>query len=188
MSTEKMNVEFEHIENERLRLKQVRVALSTALEGGARGDAAYVPFYIAIADYMEKAFGRLHHEDGTMCKVVRRKVANPTPDVIESLDEVEKRLARSNELLQNLVRARDALKKTGGAALQAFEAAGRDYTHHIKTKMGYNAPTSANLRAFLTEDDWKAMAGETKNAAIVEKELFKKVFAAKPASLTIDAA
>ena len=63
----------ERIAGERRRLRKVREALSAAVAQTSRGDEAYIPFYIGIADYFEAAMERLHTQDVRMGDLLREK-------------------------------------------------------------------------------------------------------------------
>ena len=65
----------ERIGGERRRLKSVRMKLSAAVAQGASGETDWIPFYIAVGDYMEASIGRLLAQDIKMGDMIRAKVA-----------------------------------------------------------------------------------------------------------------
>jgi hypothetical protein len=177
----------ERVANERRRLRSVRQTLSAAVAKGAGRDAAYVPFYIAIGDYMEAAMHRLHIQDVRMGELIRRKLGTLNANQSEALAEMDERLAGNQRHLKRFLEARDALRTTGVVALPAFEAAGRDYSNYITTHMGHHDPTTALARDLLTREDWVFMAGITPEETAREEKLYKQVFAAVPGSLELPA-
>ncbi len=50
----------EQIAGERRRLKSVRQLFTTAVARKAGGNQSFLPFYIALGDYMEASMDRLH--------------------------------------------------------------------------------------------------------------------------------
>ena len=178
----------EHISHERRRLRQVRTALSTAVAKGANGDESYVPFYLAIGDYMETSMGRLDDQDVYMGKLLEKKIPNPNAEEKKALAELWERLRINQEHLKKFVAARDALKAKGAAALDEYEAAAKAYTDYIVASMGHHGGSTNLAQAHFSQDEWNEMAGVTDASIAKEKELFDRVFAAKPANLTLEAA
>ena len=183
-----MNTLREHIQNERRHLREVRQALSAALEKGSGGDEAYVPFYIAIGDYMDASMGRLHKQDIFMGDKLREKVPNPDEAQQKAFKELHERLEGNQQHLKRFLAAHDAMKNQGAAAIDEFESASRAYTDYIVSNMGHHGGSTNLAQENFTPEDWETMAGITDESTALEKELFDKVFAAKPAGLTIQAA
>lgn len=175
----------ERVANERRRLKSVRQALSAAVARGAGRDAAYLPFYVAIGDYMEAAMHRLHIQDVRMGEVIRRKLGALSASQEHALGEMDERLAGNQRHLARFIDARNALRAQGIAALPEFEAVSRDYTTYITTNMGHHGPSTDLARELLTRDDWVWMAGITPEETQREEQLYKDVFAALPGSLEL---
>jgi hypothetical protein len=177
----------ERVANERRRLKSVREALSAALAQGAHGDPAYVPFYVAIADYMEASMRRLHIQDVRMGEMIRSKLATQEPGSTRAMGELEDRLTGNQRHLSKLVEGRDALKKEGVAALDRFEQVGRDYTNYITTRMGHHGPSTDLAQKLFSMDDWAYMAGITEEETRREQVLHDQVFSSVPKNLKLPA-
>lgn len=177
----------ERVANERRRLKSVRQALSAAIEQGARGDAAYVPFYLAVAEYMEAAMHRLHIQDVRMGDMIRSKLGKLDAGAEQALAELDERLSGNQRHLHEFLAARDALKKQGAAALDPFERSSRDYTGFITANMGHHGGTTELAQRLFSMDDWAYMAGITEEETRNEQALHARVFAAVPASLKLPA-
>ena len=170
----------EKVANERRRLKKVRQALSAAIEDGAGDDAAFVPYYIAIANYMETSMGRLHIQDVRMGDMLRQKV--PT-EKQGALSELDRRLDGNHQRLKMLLAARDKLMKDGIAAINEFKNTSRDYTNYITSQMGHHGGSTDLAGKYLTQEDWDYMAHTSDEAMAKEQDLFDKVFAVQPESV-----
>ena len=177
----------ERVANERRRLKSVREALSAALASGAGGNPAYVPFYLAVADYMEAAMHRLHIQDVRMGEMIRSKLGTMDATAKKALGELDDRLAGNQRHLNEFLAARDALKKEGVAQMQRFEKASRDYTGFITANMGHHGATTELAQKLFSLDDWAYMAGITDEETRNEQALHERVFAALPAGLKLPA-
>ncbi len=170
---------------ERRRLKSVRQALSAALEQGARGDASYVPFYLAVADYIEAAMHRLHIQDVRMGEMIQAKAGASDSGATKALDTLDERLKGNQRHLSNLLSARDQLKKQGASAIGRFEQVARDYTNYIKTNMGHHGASTELAQKLFSTDDWAYMAGITEEETLREQKLHEQVFNAVPKGLQL---
>jgi hypothetical protein len=177
----------ERIANERRRLKSVREALSAALAEGSGGDSAYVPFYVAVADYMEASMHRLHIQDVRMGEMIRAKLGNNAADGKQPLKELDDRLTGNQMHLRKLLEARDGLRREGAPALARFEQAARDYTDYIARNMGHHGATTELAQKLFSLDDWAFMAGITDEETRREQTLHEKVFGSVPKSLKLPA-
>lgn len=175
----------ERVANERRRLKSVREALSAALAQGARGDASFVPFYAAIADYIEVAMHRLHIQDVRMGAMIRQKLGTPDAAAAKGLGELDERLAGNQRHLGALKEAHGALLSEGASALARFEQVSRDYTSYITSSMGHHGATTDLARNLFSLDDWAYMAGISEDETRREKTLYESVFAAVPSGLQL---
>ncbi len=175
----------ERVANERRRLKSVREALSAGVAQGAGSDATFVPFYVAVADYMEAAMHRLHIQDVRMGEMIRAKLGRLDANSEKALGELDERLAGNQRHLNEFVAARDALKKQGVARLSHFEKVSRDYTAFILANMGHHGATTELAQKLFSLDDWAYMAGVTEEETRHEQALHERVFAAVPKSLKL---
>jgi hypothetical protein len=178
----------ERVANERRRLKSVRSALSAALERGAGGDASYIPFYLAVAAYMEAAMHRLHIQDVRMGDMIRSKIGTPDPAARPALTELDERLAGNQRHLHAFIEAGKALQTEGVSALGRFEQVSREYTGYITANMGHHGGSTNLAQKHLTMDDWAYMAGITEEETRREQALYERVFAAVPKGLELPAA
>jgi hypothetical protein len=177
----------ERVANERRRLKSVRETLSAALAQGAKGDSSYVPFYVAIADYIEASMRRLHTQDVRMGEMIRAKLAAQDPGSARAMGELEERLSGNQQHLKKLLESRDALKKQGTAALERFEEVARDYTNYITSRMGHHGPSTDLAQKLFSTEDWTYMAGITEEDMRREQVLHEQVFGSVPKGLKLPA-
>ena len=177
----------ERIAGERRRLRKVREALSAAVAQTSQGDEAYIPFYLAIADYFEAAMERLHTQDIRMGDLLREKADMDNPENQQVLGELDRRLAGNQKHLKEFLAGGKALQGQGEQALDQYEAAAKAYTDYIVTNMGHHDGSTDLARATFSEEDWSYMANISEKDMAYEEELFKRVFATTPASLELTA-
>jgi hypothetical protein len=173
----------ERVAGERRRLRSVRETLTAAVGRTAGGDPAFIPFYLAVAEYIGTAMDRLHAQDVKMGDMIRAKLGPPDPESARGLAELDERLAGNQRLLHEFLAARDALAAQGAAALARFEAAGRAYTGYIVANMGHHGATTDLAARLFSTADWDYMAGITPAETRREEDLYARVFAALPAPL-----
>ena len=174
----------EKVAGERRRLKSVRETLTVAVARKSGGDSAFAPFYVAIADYMETAMGRLHAQDVKMGNMIRDKLGTLDAPSEQALRELDERLAGNQDHLRALTMAKKALAAAANAAtLQHFETVGAAYTQYIVTSMGHHAGTTDLAGRLFSPDDWEHMAGISEEDTRTEQRLYARVFAALPAAL-----
>lgn len=175
----------ERVANERRRLKSVREAWTAALAQGAGGDASYVPFYLAVGDYVEAAMHRLHIQDVRMGEMIRAKLGTLDAGATKAMAELDERLAGNQRHLAKMLAARDELRKSGAASLDKFEQVSRDYTSYILASMGHHGGSTELAQKLFSMDEWAYMAGITEDETRREQELHAGVFAVVPKSLKL---
>jgi hypothetical protein len=173
----------EKVAGERRRLKSVREAMTAAVARKSGGDPAFVPFYVAVGEYIETSMGRLHAQDVKMGDMIRTKLGKLDAQAEEALRELDERLAGNQEHLKAFVAARHALKGGGPAALAHFEAVSAAYSNYIVTNMGHHGATTELAGRLFTTADWDYMAGVTDEETRVEQQLYARVFASLPETL-----
>lgn len=176
----------ERIQGERMRLREVRQALTAATRPGAGGDASRAPFYIAVGDYFEAAMARLHEQDIRMGNLLREKADMDDPDNQKAMRELDERLAGNQRHLKKMLAARDRLRAGEDGALEEFEAAGGAYADYIVQNMGHHPGSTDMAAKHFAPEDWEFMAFASDEAQAREKELHAKVFAAAPKDLDIE--
>ncbi len=175
----------ERIAGERRRLKEVRLRLSAAVAQTSGGADSWVPFYTAVADYMEAAMARLHAQDVKMGDMIRDKVPAMTESVTTALSELDERLAGNEQRLHRMLTARDALRSSGTAALAEFESAAREFTDFIVRNMGHHGGTTELAAELFSPADWEYMAGITDADMAREVSLYDDVLSATPQELEL---
>jgi hypothetical protein len=173
----------ERIGNERRRLRAVRQNMIAAIERGSGGEEAYVPFYIAAADYIDATMQRVHAQDVRMADMIRKKAETVDAGVEKALTELDDRLQGAKEHLKPFLVARDALKHEGHVALERFEQAGKTYSDFIVANMGHHGATSDLSVKLFSTADWEYMAAITDEEIEREAGLFESVESSIPDSL-----
>jgi hypothetical protein len=84
-----------------------------------------------------------------------------------------------------MLETRDRLKRDGVSALEQFEKVSREYTQYITTNMGHHGATTELAQKLFSLDDWSYMASVSEEESQAEQELHARVFAARPAGLTL---
>jgi len=170
----------ERIGNERRRLRLVRMKMIAAIEAQANGDASYVPFYIAAADYIDTTMQRLHDQDIKMRNMIVEKVGEVDDKVEKALAELDARLAGAQAQLKPFLAARDELKEKGAAALAAFEKVGRTYSDFVVANMGHHGGSTDLAAKLFKPADWEYMAGITEEQQKQDEKLFAQVQETSP--------
>ncbi len=178
-----MTTQSEQIAGERRRLKSVRQLLSTAVARKSSGNQSFVPFYIALGDYMEASMSRLHAQDVKMGDMIRRKLVTLDDQARQALDELHERLTGNQAHLTVFSAAKSALQSEGADALDRFEQASAAYTGYIVANMGHHGATTGLAAKLFTEADWSYMAGSTEAETALEQQLYTRVYALLPAVL-----
>ncbi len=176
----------ERIGGERRRLQSVRKKLSAAVAQGASDNSDWVPFYVAVGDYMEASIGRLLAQDEKMGEMIREKVETIDDNVNEALSALHKNLTALTERLDRMLEARDNLRNNSTSQLTEFEDAGRALTDYIVANLGHQNGGSNNLAGDLfSQKDWEYMAGITDEDMAREVSLFDRVNATTPPDLDL---
>ena len=173
---------IESIMNERGRLRTTHEMLKTALDVDSR-DESFVPFYIAIGNYMEASMGRLHSQDVNMLQRLASKIDMSDPDNDEIIAEVYRRLDGNQEHLKKFLSCKSALERDGADAMAAYEEVSRAYVDYIHNRMGHHAPSTDLARQSFSEEDWVEMADIDETYFESESTLFKAIFETRPDSV-----
>lgn len=171
---------MERISNERRRLRSVRQRMAAAIAVQANGDEAFVPFYIAAADYIDATMQRLHEQDVKMGEMIVEKVDDLDDSVKQALQELDERLEGAKAHLKPFLAARDALRQGGVETLDQFEAAAKTYSDFIVANMGHHGSTNDLSAKLFSPADWEYMAGISDEQSMQEECLFNLVVDATP--------
>jgi hypothetical protein len=175
----------ERIAGERQRLRQVRQKLTAAVEQGAAGNADWVPFYLAVSEYMQAAMQRLHAQDDKMGDMIRERAEGEKAE--RALAELHERLQGNRQRLDKMLAESKRLASEGAQNLQDFEAAARDFTDFIVANMGHHGATTELAAKLFSTADWEFMAGITDEDMAREVALAEKVAATTPPELKLPA-
>ena len=173
----------ERIANERRRLRLVRMKMVAAIEAQAKGDESYVPFYVAVADYIDSTMQRLHEQDIKMRNMILEKVGDADASVEKALGQLDERLEGAKAHLKPFLAARDRLRETGAEALESFEKIGKEYSDFIVANMGHHGGTTDLAAKLFSKDDWEYMADVSDEQLEKDDRLFRKVEETSPESV-----
>ncbi len=175
---------IESIMNERGRLRTVHEMLKAALEVSPR-DETFIPFYIAIGDYMEASMGRLHTQDISMLEKLASKVDMNDPENEENITEVYRRLDGNQEHLKRYTACKRSLVSDGAEAVKDYEDTSLGYIDYIHNRMGHHAPSTDMARKVFTEEDWAAFADIDESYFSKERALYESVLKTRPESVPL---
>ena len=181
---EKQKSAIESIMGERGRLRTVHEMLKAALEVSPR-DETFIPFYIAIGNYMEASMGRLHTQDISMLEKLASKVDMNDPENEENIAEVYRRLDGNQEHLKLYKACTRALVSDGTEAVKDYEETSLAYIDYIHNRMGHHAPSTDMARRVFTEEDWAAFADIDENYFSKERALYESVLQTRPESVPL---
>jgi hypothetical protein len=167
---------LERLVYERHRIKAVVEALLAALEQGAGGNAAYLPFYLAVGQYVEAAMYRLHVQGVRMVEMIHSKLGEPDTATGKVLLDVEQALADNQRHLADLTGARERLEHEGAAALGAFEQVGRGFAGFLTGNIDHHKQVWQLAQKLFSVDDWAYGAGITEEEIQHERILYDRVF------------
>ena len=172
------------IMRERGRLRTVHEMLKEALAVSPR-DETFIPFYIAIGDYMEASMGRLHIQDINMLERLASKIDMNDPENEEIIAEVYRRLDGNQEHLKRYSACKQALESEGAAAVTDYEEASLAYVDYIHNRMGHHAPSTDLARKAFTEEDWVAFADIDETYFAKERALYDSVLQTRPENVPL---
>lgn len=164
-------------------MRTVRQHMAAGIEQQATGDEAFVPFYIAAADYIDAAMARLDVQDVRMGDMIREKADTSDASVKQALAELEERLSGARRHLTQFLAARDELRSQGARALKQFEREAKTYSDFISTNMGHHGATTELSAKLFDTSDWEYMAAITDEEMRREQELYARVESSLPDSL-----
>jgi len=172
---------IESLMGERGRLRTTHEMLQAALEIEPR-DESFVPFYIAVGNFMEASMGRLHSQDVRMLARLGEKLGVASAAEAEIIAEVHRRLDGNREHLQRFLACKTALETDGAdsVAVEAYESTSRAYIDYIHNRMGHHAPSTDLARRLFDESDWVAVADMDAAYFAEERKLYDAVQKTRP--------
>ncbi|MDH3509684.1 MAG: hypothetical protein OER85_02380 [Gammaproteobacteria bacterium] len=179
-----MKSAIESLMNERGRLRTAHEMLNAALAEEVR-DEAFVPFYIAVADYMEASMGRLHDQDVKMLQRLAEALEPADAEEEEIIAEVYRRLDGNQAHLKDFLACRADLQSAGASAVGKFEESSRAYIDFIHNRMGHHAPSTDLARKIFGEDDWADIANIDQGYFSKEQALYESVLQTRPGSVPL---
>ena len=176
---------IESLMGERGRLRTSHEMLKAALETETH-DPSFVPFYIAVANYMEASMGRLDSQDVKMLGRLAEKLGDATAEEEEILAEVHRRLDGNREHLEKFLACRTALEASGADnTIADFESTSEAYIDYIHNRMGHHAPSTDIARKLFEEADWVNIADLDDDYFAKEKDLYREMLDSRPESVPL---
>jgi hypothetical protein len=171
----------ESVMGERGRLRSSHEMLKAALDNEQRGPD-YVPFYIAVANFMEASMGRLDSQDIKMLTRLRDRLGHPSDEEEAIIAEVHRRLDGNREHLQKFLACRDALIDDGPepTAIKHFEEVSDAYIDYIHNEMGHHAPSTDIARRIFETEDWLDIADLDSEYFAREQKLYTELMEKRP--------
>ena len=170
----------QRVRQERMRMSMVRRTLGAALDGEAAAENP-VPLYLACSDYLKHALDRLHAQDHRLWERLDPHAGPEDAVFRDKLDRLKERLGASEQALDGLVRARDALRANGASERAGFEGEARRFLDvFLNVLAASRHSTLAEEEAEFADADWDYVADDTANAAAEENRLFGEVEKAAP--------
>ena len=175
------------IARERRRQIQVRKAFEAGLAAVAWNGREPAAFYLACADYLAWSMNRLHEQDQIIHDLLAERIPAAEKDAHERLAVLQGRQQRSRALVATFSQAAAALRRSGRADVQAFEAAARAFTETFKTLLQPRKNPFFRYTDELFDDaDWERIAGVTAASLAEEHELFAAVQGTTPPGVDPD--
>ena len=176
----------ESVMNERGRLRSSHEMLHAALENEGR-DATYVPFYIAVANFMEASMGRLDSQDVEMLTRLSNALDGGTEEEQAVIKEVHRRLNGNREHLARFLACRTELveRPDDPDTIKEFETVSEAYIDYIHNDMGHHAPSTDIARRVFQEEDWINIADLDDDYFARERKLYSKLLDSRPDSVPL---
>jgi len=173
------------VERERLRMVTVRHVLKAAMEKKSSGEDSYVPFYIALSEYLTTSLDRLVQQDWRFIAKIRKRVGEKeqgVSDEVETvLDEVREILCGALVVASQAKAATSFLKSHGSSVLENFESI-IDELDRYMSGMGHHAASTNIAAKYFNVDDWRDMARFDDEVIERENRQYEAVFEALPAT------
>jgi hypothetical protein len=172
---------IESLMGERGRLRSSHEMLNAALQFQDK-DAGFVPFYIDVANFMEASMGRLDSQDVKILSRLLDKLGTATPEQLEIIAEVNRRLDGNRQHLKKFLTCRADLQSspTDPAVISAFETTSANYIDYIHNRMGHHAPSTDMARELFDESDWIEIADLDSEYFAREKRLYLNLLDSRP--------
>lgn len=174
--------EQKQVEKERTRMVVIIQVLKAVVEHKASTDAAFVPSYVALSDYLTTALHRLVAQDWRFISMIRKRVAEKegvvSAEVEGILEEVQDMLCGALLRVGRSEAATGILKKQGAAVLDDIKPIAGELSRYTTEDMGHHAP-SVNIAAkYFSQEDWSNMSQSDDQVIERENQQYDAVFEA----------
>ena len=165
---------------ERMRLSQVRKSFEAGVKQKAESADVPADFFDACVAYIKASMDRLHAQDQRIHDFLLPHVKDGDEhgDVLENLNM---RLARSRDALENLVKAAAVFKQQGDSGWNEFRSAVADFMDvYFNILLSGQHSTLTLQEEVFDEATWDKVAGVTPESLAAEDDLYSRVQALAP--------
>lgn len=166
---------------ERRRLAQIRKSFDAGVK--QKNDGADVPiaFFDAAVAYIKASMDRLHAQDQRIHDFLKPHVSDDDEHA-DVLSNLNMRLAKSRDALDELVASMATYKETGDTGWTDFKAAVDTFMDvYMKILLSGHHSTMTLQEEVFDEDTWDRVAGATPESIALEKQLYASVQNLAPA-------
>ncbi len=172
---------LERLMYERNRMRSVCDMLSAALDQWRDGGPLRVPFYLALAQYIEIAMHRLYIQAVRAEEILFTRLHGTDMAAVSGYSAFHESLLANQRYIASLRRVRERLEQEGSAALESFEAVARDYIAFILANLGTYAGVQQLMQESFSIDDWAYIGSIADEEIRREQSLHDRVMALAPA-------
>lgn len=160
---------------ERRRLAQIRKSFDAGVKQKSEGAEVSVPFFDGCVAYIKASMDRLHAQDQRIHDFLKPHV--PAGDEhSETLANLDMKLAKSREALEDLVAAMATYKAAGESGWAEFKTAVDAFMEvYMKVLLSGHHSTMTLQEEVFDEDIWDQVAGVTPESLALEKQLYSAV-------------
>lgn len=176
---------LERLMYERNRIRAVCDLLSAALDQWRAGGALRVPFYLALAHYIEIAMHRLYIQAVRAEEILLTRLHETDVAAVSGYSAFHASLLANQRHIASLRRERERIEQEGGAAIESFDAVARDYIAFILANMGTYAGVQQLMQEQFSIDDWAYIGSIADEEIRREQSLHDRVMALAPADLPL---
>ena len=161
-----------HVSTERTHLSQVRRAFTKALEI-ENADPGLVNFYVVCSNYLDFALNRLIAQDYILHDLLIPHIKESDTEYQEKLQSLDIGLKAMESSIQKLNQAKKALVKSGLYGVTPFKQEAYEFLDVFLNLLASNRHSTYDLeKEVFTSEDWKKIAGVTKDSIKNEEMLF----------------
>ncbi len=165
---------------ERMRLSQVRKSFDAGVKQKSEGADVLAAFFGACVAYIKASMDRLHAQDQRIHDFLLPHVKEGDEHA-EVLENLNMRLARSRDALEDLVKAATTYTERSDTGWDDFKSAVDDFMEvYFKILLSGQHSTLTLQEEVFDEAKWDKVAGVTTESLATEEDLYGKVQSLAP--------